>query len=138
MEANWGTTHNIDLFAPSRSDDPEAQDYFIRCQTCSASPSAGAAFLRALAEIDVRGALPSITAPTLILHAQRDKATPIGAARVVRDLIPGARLVELDSDIHLLWLSDAIDTITDEIEAFLTRTVPAADVDRVVAATSAR
>ncbi len=133
MEANWGTPHGFSQYAPSRADDPEASDYFVRCATCSASPSAAAAFMRALVEIDVRHALPMISAPTLILHAQRDQMVPVEAARLVRDLIPGARLVELDTDIHLLWLSDVVDTITREIEAFLAQTLPAIEVEHVLA-----
>ncbi len=122
-EANWGTDFGISLLAPSRANDPIALEYWARCQTTSASPSAAAAFLRALAEIDVRHALPTITAPTLIVHAARDQNVPVEAARLSRDLIPGATLVELDSDIHLIWLSDVIDDITNEIETFIAQTV---------------
>ena len=50
---------------------------------------------------------------------------PVEAARSSRDLIPGAELVELDSDIHLIWLSDVIDEITTQIEAFVGPTVRA-------------
>jgi class 3 adenylate cyclase len=42
-------------------------------------------------------------------------------------------LVELDSDIHLLWLSDVVDDIAREIESFVARTVPATIVDRSLA-----
>jgi DNA-binding SARP family transcriptional activator/pimeloyl-ACP methyl ester carboxylesterase len=133
MEANWGTGVGLSLLAPSRSTDPAAREYWARCQTTSASPSAAAAFLRALAEIDVRHALPTITAPTLILHATRDQNVPVEAARQSQELIPGAELVELDSDIHLIWLSDVIDEVTSEIEAFIYRTIPPTNVDHALA-----
>jgi DNA-binding SARP family transcriptional activator/pimeloyl-ACP methyl ester carboxylesterase len=133
MHANWGTDFGISVFAPSRATDPAAREYMARCQTISASPSAAATFLRALAEIDVRHALPTITAPTLILHAARDQNVPVEAARYSKQLIPGATLVELDSDIHLIWLSDVIDDITNEIEAFIARTVPTTTIDRTLA-----
>jgi pimeloyl-ACP methyl ester carboxylesterase len=85
-------------------------------------------------EIDVRHALPTIRAPTLILHAARDLNVPIEAARSCRDLIPDAHLIELDSDIHLIWLSDVIDEITAAIESFVVRAVPAlAEPDRALA-----
>ncbi len=132
VEANWGTGVGLTSLAPSRADDPEARAYWARCQTTSASPHAAAVFLRALAEIDVRHALPTIAAPTLILHAARDANVPVEAARRSRDLIPGATLVELDSDIHLIWLSDVVDEITREIEAFIGRTVPIDHVDRAL------
>jgi class 3 adenylate cyclase len=57
----------------------------------------------------------------------------VEAARQARDLIPGAQLVELDTDIHLIWLSDVIDDITREIEAFITQTAPPPTVDRALA-----
>jgi hypothetical protein len=133
MEANWGTGVGISILAPSRATDPAAREYWARCQTTSASPSAAAAFLRALAEIDVRHALPTIAAPTLILHATRDQNVPVEAARRSQELIPRATLVELDSDIHLIWLSDVIDEVTREIEAFISRTVPPTNVDRALA-----
>jgi class 3 adenylate cyclase len=100
----------------------------------AASPDAAMAFLRVLMEIDVRHALPTITCPTLILHAARDRNVPVEAARSCRDLIRGAELVELDSDIHLIWLSDVIDEVTAHIERFVGRSVPVlGEVDRALA-----
>jgi DNA-binding SARP family transcriptional activator/pimeloyl-ACP methyl ester carboxylesterase len=132
-EANWGTSFGLEIYAPSRASDPVAQAYLARCATIAASPRAGATFLRALTEIDIRHALPTITAPTLILHPARDQNVPIDAARYSRDLIPGATLVELDTDIHLLWLSDVVDEIAHEIEDFVARTIPTTVVDRSLA-----
>jgi hypothetical protein len=63
--------------------------------------------------------LPAITAPTLILHAARDRSVPIERAREMARSIPGARLVEHDSDVHLIWLSDVTDQIAGELEAFV-------------------
>lgn len=133
IEANWGTGVGIGTLAASRAADPAARQYWARCQTVSTSPSAAAAFLRALTAIDIRHVLPTITAPTLILHPTRDQSIPVEAARQSRDLIPGARLVELDSDIHLIWLSDVIDVITREIEAFITRSTATANVELALA-----
>jgi class 3 adenylate cyclase len=133
MQANWGSSFGISLFAPSRADDPAACEYLARYATLSASPGAAATFLRALAVIDVRHALPTITAPTLFLHASRDRNVPIEAARYNKELIPGAALVELDSDVHLIWLSDVVDDITNEIENFIARTVPTSTVERALA-----
>jgi DNA-binding SARP family transcriptional activator/pimeloyl-ACP methyl ester carboxylesterase len=132
-ETKWGTDFGLSILAPSRVDDPVAVAYWARCQMIAASPRAGITYLRALAEIDVRHALPTISTPTLILHPTGDLNVPIAAARLMRDLIRGATLVELDSDIHLIWLSDVVDDITTEIEAFIDRAVPSAQLDRVLA-----
>ena len=133
FEANWGTGVGMSMYAPSRASDPAARAYWARYQTISASPSSAAAFLRGLTAIDVRHALPAITVPTLLLHPARDAVVPVEAARDMQRHIPGATLVELDSDIHLIWLSDAIDDITREIESFIARAVPATDVHRALA-----
>jgi pimeloyl-ACP methyl ester carboxylesterase len=57
----------------------------------------------------------------------------VEAARRSQELIPGAKLVELDTDIHLIWLSDVIDEVTREIEAFISRAAPSTDADRALA-----
>jgi pimeloyl-ACP methyl ester carboxylesterase len=132
-EEQWGTDYGLSVLAPSRLDDPAALAYWTRGQTISASPRAAVTFLRALAAIDVRHALPMISAPTLVVHAARDLNVPIDAARVISDGIPDATLVELDSDIHLIWLSDVVDDITAAIESFIDRAVPSAHLDRVLA-----
>jgi class 3 adenylate cyclase len=132
MQAEWGTGFGLSVLAPSLEHDPTARDFWARLQTRSASPAAAANFLHALAAVDVTDALPRISAPTLLVHVQRDANTPIEGARICRDLIPGARLVELDSDVHLIWLSDVIDDITDEIEAFVTATVGDASTETVL------
>jgi DNA-binding SARP family transcriptional activator/pimeloyl-ACP methyl ester carboxylesterase len=118
-EANWGTGVGVSTAAPSRAKDPAAREFLARLQRLSASPTAAGTFLRAMGTVDVRDALPMIQAPTLILHASRDQQVPVEAARLAKDVIPDATLIELDSDIHLLWLSDVIDEITHHIERFL-------------------
>jgi class 3 adenylate cyclase len=47
--------------------------------------------------------------------------------------IPDAALVELDSADHLIWFSDSIDVMTDEIQDFLTGSVPNREVSRTLA-----
>ena len=84
---------------------------FGRYQRLSASPGASSTYLRMVAEIDVRHALPLVAPPTLILHPSRDRCVHIEHARYLAKHIPDATLVELDSDDHLIWFSDAIDTI---------------------------
>jgi DNA-binding SARP family transcriptional activator/pimeloyl-ACP methyl ester carboxylesterase len=134
LQSKWGTGAGLSVLAPSLKQDPAARAFWARCQTFAASPTAAAAFLRALMEIDVRHALPTIASPTLILHAARDRSVPVEAARSCRDLIRGAELVELDSDIHLMWLSDVIDEVTAQIERFVGRLVPSlAELDRALA-----
>jgi DNA-binding SARP family transcriptional activator/pimeloyl-ACP methyl ester carboxylesterase len=132
-EARWGSGVGLRLYCPSVSDDPVAREQYGRYQRASASPGAASAYLRALAQTDVRHALPMIQAPTLVLHANRDRVIPVELARYVAERIPDATVVELDSADHLMWFSDALDVMTDEIQDFLIGALPNREVRRVLA-----
>jgi pimeloyl-ACP methyl ester carboxylesterase len=84
----------------------------------SASPGMARAALEAVFRTDVRSILPTVTAPTLVIHA-RDEVIPVQEGRYIADHIPGARLVEVDGNDHVPWLADP-DMFTTEIEEFLT------------------
>ncbi|MFD7499666.1 4-carboxymuconolactone decarboxylase [Streptomyces sp. NPDC059850] len=64
-------------------------------------PAGYAACCDALADYDVRTALPTITAPTLIIAGRDDPATPPPHAREIADAIEGASLVEVAHAAHL-------------------------------------
>ncbi|MEP6660951.1 MAG: alpha/beta fold hydrolase [Acidimicrobiales bacterium] len=132
-ESGWGTGIWFEDFCPSSSGDPVIKENFARFQRMAASPGAAAAYLRALLHMDVRHALPMISAPTLVLHATRDRTDPIERARYMAERIPDATLVELDSADHLIWFSDAIDVMTDEIQDFVTGAAPNREISRVLA-----
>jgi DNA-binding SARP family transcriptional activator/pimeloyl-ACP methyl ester carboxylesterase len=133
MHAEWGAGGGLQILAPSLAGDASARQFWARLQTTAASPNAGVTFLRALSEVDIRDELPNISAPTLLIHAERDANTPIEGARLCRDLIPGAQLAELDSDVHLIWLSDVIDQIAAEIEEFVATTATEAEHETLLA-----
>jgi DNA-binding SARP family transcriptional activator/pimeloyl-ACP methyl ester carboxylesterase len=132
-EAKWGSGVGLRLYCPSVSDDPVAREQYGRFQRASASPGAASAYLRALAQIDVRHALPMIQAPTLVIHATRDRVIPIELARYVADRIPDATIVELNSADHLIWFSDALEVLTDEIQDFIIGALPNREIRRVLA-----
>ena len=62
-----------------------------------------ASHLTALASHDTRARLARITAPTLVLHGERDELTPVANARLLAQAIPGARL-ELVPDAGHVYL----------------------------------
>jgi pimeloyl-ACP methyl ester carboxylesterase len=84
----------------------------------SASPGMARAAVEAGFRIDVRPILPTITAPTLVIHA-RDEVIPVQCGRYLADHIPGARLLEVEGSDHAPWLADP-DRILTEVEEFLT------------------
>ncbi|MEU1148099.1 3-oxoadipate enol-lactonase [Streptomyces sp. NPDC005863] len=67
----------------------------------AADPGAYAACCDALAAYDVRDALASIVAPTLVVAGREDPATPPAHAREIADAVPGASLLELAGASHL-------------------------------------
>jgi class 3 adenylate cyclase len=79
-------------------------------------------------EIDVRALLPSISAPTLILHRAGDRYIHVGAGRYLAEHIPGAKFVVLPGDDHLFFVGDT-DALVDEIEEFLTGVRGGAEAD---------
>jgi pimeloyl-ACP methyl ester carboxylesterase len=84
----------------------------------SASPGMARATFEAAFRIDVRPILPTISAPTLLIHS-RDEVVPVQCGRYLADHIPGARLLEIEGSDHVPWLADP-DRILTEVEAFLT------------------
>src|SRR5262249_11720838 len=83
-----------------------------------ASPGMARAALESAFRIDVRPVLPTITVPTLVIHA-RDEVIPVQEGRYIADHIPGARLLEVEGNDHVPWLADP-DRILTEVEEFLT------------------
>ncbi|WP_433528082.1 3-oxoadipate enol-lactonase [Micromonospora sp. CA-263727] len=71
-------------------------------QMLTATPAAGyAACCEAIADMDLRAALATVRAPTLVIGAADDPATPPAHARDIAGRIPSARLVILDDAAHL-------------------------------------
>ena len=132
VEREWGREMDIDVLAPSAAADPEFKRRLLSYLRRSASPAAAAALLRMNTQIDIRGVLPSIHVPTLVLHRTDDREAVVEEGRWIAGEIPGARFVELDGADHLPWVGDQ-DGLLDEIEEFLTGVRPIREADRVLA-----
>jgi pimeloyl-ACP methyl ester carboxylesterase len=124
-ERGWGTPIGFKTVAPSASADERYRNWWARYLRMGASPGAGVALYRMNIEIDIRSLLPSIRVPTLLLHRTGDRLISVEASRYMAARIPGAKLVELAGDDHLLFLGDT-ETPLVEIEEFLTGVRPAA------------
>jgi pimeloyl-ACP methyl ester carboxylesterase len=83
-----------------------------------ASPGMLRATLESSLRIDVRPILPTLIAPTLVIHARED-IMPVQGSRYLADHIPGARYLEVDGAEHAPWFTEP-DKILTEIEEFLT------------------
>ena len=85
-----------------------------------------------LIEVDIRHVLPSIYAPTLVMHACGDRIIPFHSGHYLAEHIVGARFVELPTDDHAVWFG-AKDVYLDAMQQFLTGTRPNADHSRRLA-----
>jgi pimeloyl-ACP methyl ester carboxylesterase/DNA-binding CsgD family transcriptional regulator len=132
-ETAWGTGATLPHFAPSRVDDAHFAQWWARFERLSASPTAAAALARMNAEIDVRGMLAAIRAPTLLIHRRNDARVDPDASRFLAKKIPNAQLIEIPGRDHPIWTGD-VDRVADLIEEFLTGERAVAEVDRVLAA----
>ncbi len=83
-----------------------------------ASPGMLQATLESSFRIDVRPILPTLIAPTLVIHARED-LMPVQGSRYLADHIPGARYLEVDGAAHAPWFTEP-DKILTGIEEFLT------------------
>jgi pimeloyl-ACP methyl ester carboxylesterase len=124
---------DVALVARSKVDAAEFRLWWQRAGQRGASPGMARRRFAAMADLDTRALLPTVTAPTLVLHRRDNPFIPVAAARYLAAHIPGAVLVELDGVDHVPWLGDA-DAIVDEIEEFITGTRQTAAAHRVLAA----
>ena len=129
MREGWGVVDpaSLALAAPSKMDDPEFVEGWARARRIAASPKMATDILRLNCEIDVRGILPTVQAPALVLHRSGDRFVDIEHGRYLAEHLPNAEFVELDGTDHMPFIDP--DQIAVEAEEFLTghRSVPEPD-----------
>ena len=125
LDAGWGTdgyaAAMFEWIMPSARGDPAQRRWWRTMQRLSATPSSMVAIERIWAELDIRPVLPTIQAPTLVLHRTGDPVERVDAGRDFAWRIPGAQFVELAGDDWPVWAGDQR-ALLDSIESFL-RTV---------------
>jgi class 3 adenylate cyclase len=129
LDNGWGTGESLRVWAPSRLGKPAIREWFARFERTAGSPHTIRDLLDTLVGIDVRAVLPSVSVPTLVLHATDDTTTTIGAGRWLADHIQGARFVEIPGEHSTAQVSDRF---ADEVESFLTGRRHAVATDRVL------
>jgi class 3 adenylate cyclase len=133
VERVWGSGRFLRSTIPDVPVDPAMLANLARGERQSMPPAMVGAFLRWLSAIDVRAVLPSISAPTLVLHTVENLVTSIERGRYLAQHIPNARLVELPGADVSVFLGSAVGSmVIDEIEEFLTGTRITADHGRML------
>jgi class 3 adenylate cyclase len=134
IERGWGTGEYMESFfsliMPSHAGDEEALRRFSRFWRRSSSPAAAMAVNEMWWETDIRGVIPAISVPTLVLW--RSGSPWARESRYLAEHLPNARSVEIDGPDHVPWAGDTEPFLT-EIEEFVTGTRPQIEPDRVLA-----
>ena len=132
----WGTrawvVKNARWMGPGMLDSPDELERWIAYTRLAASPSSAEAVMRNSSDTDIRGILPFVRTPTLVLHRVGDRIEPIEAGRYVAARMPDARLVELPGDDGIPWIGDT-DAVLHEIRTFLGERVQHPSSDRRLA-----
>jgi len=132
-EMDWGTGTVLSFFIQGLADDPHIQEATGRFERFAASPGGARQLLEMNMEIDVRSVLPTISAPTLVIHQHGDHIVPVESGRYLAEHIRGARMTELPGTFHLSARPGDMDGPLDATEEFLTGSRGAHVVDRVLA-----
>ncbi len=127
----WGEPVGIESRFPSFVKDERFRAWLAKYLRASGSPTSVQALTRMNYDIDVRHLLPSIRVPTLLLHSIRDQAVLVDSSRYMAARIPGAKLVEIESDDHLPFLVRP-NEVCDLVQEFVTGRRGEIDEDRVV------
>ena len=101
VRTHWGMGSKIfaDLYRPGSGDG--AAWHLARVFRESASADVAAEYLRSMYDHDVSGLLPSVTAPTLVLHYRRDRLIPVRGSQDLAAGLPNATFLPLDGRVHL-------------------------------------
>lgn len=133
VEQAWGSGEVMGVLVQVGSD--ADIERLGKLERYSMSPRMARALMDMNFDNDLRGVLPVISAPTLVIHRSGDPVLARDRAVALAELIPDARRVELPGDWHISLVADAEAEALDIIEEFITgsRPAPAVDLDRVLA-----
>jgi len=132
VDQGWGEGVSLSFLAFEKLGDEDFCRWWGRYERASASPGLVLSALRLDSQFDIRGTLPAIHVPTLLIHRTEDPVMSVEAARFMARRIPDARLVELPGTLHWPWLGDT-EAVLAEVEEFLTGARPSVEHDRALA-----
>jgi pimeloyl-ACP methyl ester carboxylesterase/DNA-binding CsgD family transcriptional regulator len=106
------------LFIPGAGE--EEKRWYDEMQKVSSTGEMAARLWLSRSDIDISDTARLVTAPTLVLHARRDRVVAYEEGRRLASLVPDARLVTLESENHILQEGEpAWGVFLSEVRAFL-------------------
>jgi hypothetical protein len=119
--------------APSLFGDESAIRWAGRYERLSITPGSTYSEAKRFAQTDIRGVLPSIQVPTLVLHRTNDSKDKVEGGRYLASHIRTARFIELPGTDHFAWSGNE-GPVLREVGRFLaTLSEEEAQLDRVLA-----
>ena len=115
---NWAAAAQLFGDSSTREGHAEFGLQFGALNAASTSGEVAARFILEGRGIDVRPLLPSITAPTLVLHRLQSALVPVSAGQALAAAIPGATFVPLSGRTGH-WAPEDPDQTLDAINGFL-------------------
>ena len=103
INEHWGEGALAEQLFGAAADIPGVREALGRYQRLSASPTMAALLWKSLLDLDVRSALPAISAPTLVMSRRDDQMVPFGAAKALATQIQGAEFREMPNGPHALF-----------------------------------
>lgn len=112
-------------FAPRAT--MEQIDSMSELQRRTCTPENAVRIMETMFNIDVTEAAGRVKCPTLLLHARQDGRAPFEEGRLLAGLIPGSRMIPLETPNHMLLAGEpAFERFFEELHAF----VPTGDAHR--------
>ena len=129
LVTSWDWAADVRMRCPSA--DRAMERWWERRMGAAATPTTVRALMNMNARVDVRDILPSISAPTLLLHRIGDELFDPRESGYIAERVPGAVLRLLEGRDHLPW-GDS-DQVLDQVEPFVA-TLPESRDHRALAA----
>jgi pimeloyl-ACP methyl ester carboxylesterase/DNA-binding CsgD family transcriptional regulator len=124
MELGWGQADHAFMRVFATQFQPEGSIEHLRSwcelQRAAVSPASAVELTRIMFDLDVQESAARIACPTLVIHPDRDAAVPVEEGRLLAQVIPGARFLQLDSPNHFLLREErAWEVLEEALHAFL-------------------
>ena len=112
----------VDALLPSMfsGDAPRTVEDRFAASMAASHPAGVKAMARSFAEADLRGVLPRIDVPTLLVYGDEDVRSPLHVAREIHEAIPDSELVVLEGVGHVCCM-EAPDRFNAAVRSFLER-----------------
>ena len=131
-ETHWGAGDFVELTAPGVADDARFRRWYARYERLSMPRRAARVMYEWVQRFDVRGILPAIQAPALVIQRRSNRYYRPAYGRYLAEHLANATYVELPGRDAYPFFVHA-DDVLDEIETFVTGNRPQALSDRRLA-----